>query len=536
MTEAVRPEPIVPHQPLGPGSITDSELIELVRSGDSAAYEELFLRHRDVAIRYARRITDTERAEDLCAEAFTKIFDLLQRGKGPDVSFRAYLLTTVRTSHLNTLRTGNREELVPDHEPIGRMVPVIEDPDARFDRDAICEAFKQLPERWQVALWLTAVEGLSQDEASKHLGISPNAVASLTFRARAGLRQAYLAEHLLAITDPRCVTVVEQLPAYLRDRVTRRRRRAIEEHLETCASCRAAALELTEVDNRLGALLAPLALTGVTLGTAASGGSAVGVTAAIKGSVGTLLGHAKAAGSALPGFLSSKAAAVVTVTALGAAVGAEIIQHDAQHGPSTVTAVSPTLVGPATTSTPLGPRVARISTKPSPVFPTFSTAPSAAVLPPQVPPTPAPVVPSPTAPSPSRATPTATPRTMAIGSPTKESYQQNGARWERVSIPITDAPRGTSLVVTTDRTIQTTQPLTDGTGWVCGIPTTTWFIGSLYATTKIVCDHNAVGDGPAVRFNYNVIPGAVLRAEIIPPFGYRDSSLTDNLATLLLRS
>src|SRR5689334_21731591 len=86
-----------------PQAVSDSELIARVRAGDAAAYEELFLRHRDVAIRYARRFADDQGAEDLCAEAFAKILDLLQHGKGPDVAFRAYLLTTVRTGHLNNL-------------------------------------------------------------------------------------------------------------------------------------------------------------------------------------------------------------------------------------------------------------------------------------------------------------------------------------------------------------------------------------------------------------------------------------------------
>ncbi len=233
--------------------LTDSDLIALVRTGEAAAYEELFLRHRDVAVRYARRIAPADRAEDLCAEAFTKLLDMLQRGKGPNNAFRAYLLTTVRTTHLNAVRASRREDLVPDHEPIARMVPVIEDPDLRFDQRAAFRALAQLPERWQAALWMTAVEDLPIEEIGRRLGINASAVSSLAVRARAGLRRAYLAEHLLEPSEPECRRVVELLPGYLRRSLTTRRHEQAAAHLRDCQRCTTAAAEIADVEPSLGA-------------------------------------------------------------------------------------------------------------------------------------------------------------------------------------------------------------------------------------------------------------------------------------------
>src|SRR5689334_9766148 len=90
-------------------SATDAELIERVRCGDLDAYTALFRRHYDVALRQARRLTDAHAAEDLVSEAFTKVLDLLRRGRGPDRAFRAYLLTTVRRLHMNHLRAAVQE-------------------------------------------------------------------------------------------------------------------------------------------------------------------------------------------------------------------------------------------------------------------------------------------------------------------------------------------------------------------------------------------------------------------------------------------
>lgn len=514
MSDVLRPGDPGSDPSSGSDPVTDSELIALVRAGDAEAYEELFLRHREVAIRYARRISDSERAEDLCAEAFTKILDLLQRGKGPDVAFRAYLLTTVRTSHLNTLRNGGREDLVPDHEPIGRMMPVLEDPDERFDRAAIYRAFSQLPERWQRALWLTAVEGLNHDEVSEHLGIKSNAVASLAFRARAGLRQAYLNEHLLDTRDPRCRTVVEQLPNFVRDRMSSRRKRAVQEHLDACADCTKAALELSEVDNRLGALLAPFALAGVAAGGAAVAAPASGFVALLKG---------------LPSMVGAKAVAVGAVAVVGIAVGAQALHlsDSPAEPPGTEPATSrttPVTRSLAPVATPSATRTRPVTVLAPAAEPVASRSPSAR--------------PSPAAPGTSAAPdPTPTPAaTLSLGTLEVDHYQRNGARWERILVPVTGMPAGTTLTVTTNRTFQTVPATIAGTGWVCGKPRTSWMDGTVAASTRIVCRYSGSGNGSAPQFEYNVAQNARLVAELTAPAGYADPSAADNRVEHQLRA
>lgn len=547
MTDAEHPHAVPATLPASElEGASDADLIQLVRAGDSAAYEHLFLRHRDVAIRYARRISDSERAEDLCAEAFTKILDLLQRGKGPDVAFRAYLLTTVRTSHLNTIRAGSREELVPDHEPIARMTPTVEDPDARFDASAIYRAFEKLPERWQAALWLTSVEGLSNEEASQHLGVRVNAVASLAFRARAGLRQAYLNEHLLETTDPDCRRIVELLPNYLRNGLSSRRRATVEEHLATCTRCTTATLELTEVNGRLGAVLAPLALAG-SVGGAAVGGSALGsalgsAVATVKSTVTSALVQVKAGGTALSGVLGTKAAVAATVTVIGVAVGAEVVSHDAGLGPSPSAEPEVTPRRPAAQApTP----AASGSTSPSaPDITTYVEPPQVPLRPGQPSSTPSarsttasPVMTTPTpAPTPST-TPTEAPETyqMGVEQPTSQSYQQYGLRWERIVVPVTNPVEDTFLVVTVSRTLKAALATTAGTGWVCGTPVMNWFDGGFYATSKISCMHTGNGDGGPLVFDYRVVAGAVLTAALTPPAEVQDADLSDNVRCLQLR-
>ena len=66
-------------------------------------------------------------------------------------------------------------------------------------------AFTRLPERWQLVLWRTEVEQQSPAEVAALLGLTPNGVSALAYRAREGLRQAYLQEHLVRASTPaRC--------------------------------------------------------------------------------------------------------------------------------------------------------------------------------------------------------------------------------------------------------------------------------------------------------------------------------------------
>ena len=238
----------------------DPVLISRVRAGDPDAYGLLFERHRAAAVAFAGRLAGPNYADDLVAEAFAKVLDVLRRGLGPTVSFRSYLLTSIRSVWSNTVRSEQRYHLVDDYlvEPVGERAA--SDPDQRFDNRMVAAAFQSLPERWQAALWYTAVEGMSHAEIAVILGVKPNAVAAVSFRAREGLRQAFLAEHIRAVDDETCRMWADSLSPYVRGTLDRRKVAKLEAHLDGCIACTAALAHLDDVNNRLGALLLPIVL------------------------------------------------------------------------------------------------------------------------------------------------------------------------------------------------------------------------------------------------------------------------------------
>src|SRR4051794_19908259 len=224
--------------------LSDAELISSVRGGDVSAYGALFARPRDAATRLARQLVSAPDADDLVSEAFAKVLNVLLAGGGPDVAFRAYLLTAVRRLHVDKIRLTNRAMPTDDLSPYDEGEPFKDTVIAGFEGGVAARAYASLPERWQLVLWHLEVEGQKPAEVAPLLGMTPNSVSALAYRAREGLRQAYLQMHSADISDADCQWVHDRLGAYVRKGLSRRDSAKVEEHLRSCRKCTALFIEL----------------------------------------------------------------------------------------------------------------------------------------------------------------------------------------------------------------------------------------------------------------------------------------------------
>src|SRR6188472_1837250 len=183
---------------------SDAELISRVRGGDLDAYGLLYERHVEAARRLSRQLVRGPDSEDLVSEAFAKVMTVLQGGGGPDVAFRAYLLTAVRRLHVDKIRSNQKLTTTGDMTPYDPGVPFTDTAIAGFEGGAAAKAFASLPERWQLVLWHLEVEGQKPAEIAPLLGMSANSVSALAYRAREGLRQAYLNMHSADLVSDAC--------------------------------------------------------------------------------------------------------------------------------------------------------------------------------------------------------------------------------------------------------------------------------------------------------------------------------------------
>ncbi|HET7070782.1 MAG TPA: sigma-70 family RNA polymerase sigma factor [Nocardioides sp.] len=321
----------------GPG---DAELISAVRGGDVDAYGELFARHVDAARRLARQLAGHADADDLVSDAFTKVLTVLQRGGGPDLAFRAYLLTAVRRLHVDKLRAGSRLRPVDDMTPFDPGLPFHDTAVEGFENAAAARAFASLPERWQMVLWHMEVEQQKPAEIAPLLGMSANSVSALAYRAREGLRQAFLSQHATDPDDVDCAWTRDHLGAYVRGGLSRRDAQKVDDHLAACRACAAVYLELTEVNSGLAALLAPLLLGAAGAGYLSSSGAGTG------GALSSGFAAAKS-WAAAHASLTAIGGMVVTATAVFSIYGASHL-----HGHDAADLGTPqTLDRPAATST-----------------------------------------------------------------------------------------------------------------------------------------------------------------------------------------
>jgi len=247
--------------------VSDEDLILLARSGDSSAFGELWSRHAQSGIVVARSFTSRIDADDLVAEAFTRIYQRVLDGGGPDGAFRPYLYTTIRNL-ARRLGSGRNDIQIEDIEDM-RDDNIPEDPTTvALDARLTASAFKSLPERWQSVLWYTEVEGMNPQDVAPLLGLTANGVSALAYRAREGLRTAWLQAHVSdAGATADCRWVTERLGENARDSLTNNEKTRFDTHLAACERCGIVASEVQEVGSGIAAVLLPLIL-GTTVGGA----------------------------------------------------------------------------------------------------------------------------------------------------------------------------------------------------------------------------------------------------------------------------
>ncbi|KAA2262746.1 sigma-70 family RNA polymerase sigma factor [Solihabitans fulvus] len=242
-------------------SDSDEALVESVRGAAIESYGQLYQRHVSAAHNLARQLSrSSAEADDLVSEAFAKVLDTLRAGRGPDSGFRAYLLTALRHTAYKQTRKDSKIELSDDVTTVADAdrvsVPFRDTAVAGLERSMAAKAFARLPQRWQAVLWHTEIEGQSPAEVAPLLGLTPNGVSALAYRAREGLRQAYLQVHLAEHTEDHCRATAERLGAWTRGGLAKRETTQVEAHLAGCDQCRALAAELADVNGTIASVAA----------------------------------------------------------------------------------------------------------------------------------------------------------------------------------------------------------------------------------------------------------------------------------------
>jgi RNA polymerase sigma-70 factor, ECF subfamily len=183
----------------------DIALMLRAKGGDIEAFEELVKRHQHSVVgTAARMLGSAAEAEDIGQQVFVRVWKSAARYE-PTAKFTTWLMTITRNLVFNELRRRRRAHLVSmeeveddavqhqlaDAEASGPSKKLLE----TEMQEAIDAAIASLPEKQRLAIVLRRYEGMPYDEIAKVLDTSVEALKSILFRARAGLRET-LAKYL----------------------------------------------------------------------------------------------------------------------------------------------------------------------------------------------------------------------------------------------------------------------------------------------------------------------------------------------------
>jgi RNA polymerase sigma-70 factor, ECF subfamily len=177
-----------------PDRITDELLLERAGAGESAAFLQLYERHRDPVFRFAYRLSGrVELAEDITHDCFLGLLRKPANFRPGRATLRTYLLGAARNLWFKELRTLDREtelDNIVEHkfEAVGRgpLREVLDDELSATVKQAVFD----LPPMQREALVLFEYEGLALHEIAEIVGADVGAIKARLHRARQGLRTA----------------------------------------------------------------------------------------------------------------------------------------------------------------------------------------------------------------------------------------------------------------------------------------------------------------------------------------------------------
>lgn len=166
-------------------SRSDAALVEAARGGDVAAFEVLYLRHRDWVVRCARRFTGDEHA---ALDVMQEVFAYLLR-RIPTLVLTARLTTflypAIRHTALHGRRKARREPTAGDDAPERAVAGA----DPGGTRGELAAALAGLSDDWRETVLLRFVDGLALQEIADAMAVPLGTVKSRLHKALAALRE-----------------------------------------------------------------------------------------------------------------------------------------------------------------------------------------------------------------------------------------------------------------------------------------------------------------------------------------------------------
>ncbi len=184
--------PVVPYARPMERDPDDSTLMERYRSGDVAAFDVLYRRHKDALYRYLLRLSyRPDAADDVFQDAWSKVVNARHNYR-PTARFRTFLFRVAHNCFIDHLRRNQRHEIAavtdPEKELSSEPDPATLTEQAMLRR-RLDRALQNLPEEQREAWLLHAEGGLNLDEIADITAVNRETVKSRIRYANHKLRE-----------------------------------------------------------------------------------------------------------------------------------------------------------------------------------------------------------------------------------------------------------------------------------------------------------------------------------------------------------
>jgi RNA polymerase sigma-70 factor (ECF subfamily) len=172
----------------GTPDISDLELVNQTKQGNTEAFSELVRRHQHIIYNVSYRfMRDVALAEDMAQEAFLKAFRLIHGFRG-ECSFSTWMYRvacSVCLTELNRRKRRGEVELTPAH-----AAQTAVQPECDFDiPEHVRRCVAKLSDRYATIITLYYLKGVSYDEIAETMSIPMGTLKTWMFRARKQLRK-----------------------------------------------------------------------------------------------------------------------------------------------------------------------------------------------------------------------------------------------------------------------------------------------------------------------------------------------------------
>jgi RNA polymerase sigma-70 factor (ECF subfamily) len=172
--------------------LSDRDLVEAARQGDSNAFKELVRRFEPVvAATVIGMLGNCTEAEDVGQETFIRFYKSLKNFRG-DSSVRTYLTRIAMNLSLNEIKRRRRRRLLFSWKPVEEFHDIA-DPKRRdpedLDTEIVSRAIQGLEEPFRAVIVLRLIDGYSTRETADILDLPVGTVLSRLSRAQKKLRE-----------------------------------------------------------------------------------------------------------------------------------------------------------------------------------------------------------------------------------------------------------------------------------------------------------------------------------------------------------